>query len=196
MRLKRMPKLLIIAFYILVFITPFHAAASTDLPDSHHIGGVPLVDQGDKPWCGPGSVVMILQYWHFDVTLKEVGEEIDSEEDGCYPYELVEYLDDFELRIYKLDSMTELKNWISRNHPVIICQWTDERKESGHYRVVIGYDLDYIYVNDPNGFRDKLTYELFLLLWTKYNEYGLTISPVKSFINDPHNRTINIEGGV
>ena len=186
-----------IFFFIGVFISPIHVAfaqSSNELPNSYHIEGVPLVDQGSRPWCGAGSVTMVLQYWSVDITLEEVGEAIDNEEDGCYTYEITEYLATFNFKIYELNDMDDIKDWIYKDHPIIVLQWMDESKQSGHYRVVTGFDKDHIYVNDPNGYTDKISYELFLLLWTKYNEYGVTISPVKTYITDPYsNRTVKIK---
>lgn len=168
-----------------------------DVPTSYSIEGVPLIDQGNKKWCGVGCVVMLLQFWRVDVSLDEAGLEIDPENDGCYTYELVNYLERYEFQIYEFNSLSEVKEWLSKGHPVIVLTWTDETKNTGHYRLITGYDEVFIYVNDPHGFTDKFTYEEFLVLWSKYNQYSLTISPLMSFINDPlnHNKTIN-SGGV
>ena len=171
-------------------------SAESTLPECHYIESVPLTDQGDKPWCGPGAVVMVLQYWSVDITIEEVGSQIDPEEDGCSPHEIVEYLTTFDFKIYEFDSMDELKNWIDKDHPVIVLQWTDESKRSGHYRVVTGYDNDYgyVYINDPNGYTDKISYELFFVLWTKHAEYGVTVSPSIPFISDPYSgRTVSLD---
>jgi len=176
--------------FIGLIFSPIHLAYAED---SHYIQGVPLSDQGNKPWCGPGCIVMILQYWNIEVTMDEVGEEIDPEEDGCYESELVEYLEGIYIEVYEFDTMDDLKYWICKDHPVIVCQWWDETKEEGHFRLVVGYDSEYVYINDPNGFKTKVTYETFFLLWTMDNEYGMTISPVKQFVTDPYtNRSVRV----
>lgn len=190
---------LTVPLFLLIFLmgSSFTSPVSAEstLPECHYIESVPLIDQGDKPWCGPGAVVMVLQYWSVDITIEKVGSAIDPEEDGVYTYEITDYLATFNFEIYEFNSMDELKDWIAMDHPVIVLQWTDESMQSGHYRVVTGYDVDYVYVNDPNGFTAQFTYELFFLLWTKYNEYGVTVSPSMVFITDPYcsGRTVRIE---
>lgn len=136
---------------------------------------------------------MVLQYWSVDITLEEVGAAIDAEENGCCTYEITEYLATFEVGIYEFNSMDELKHWIDIDHPLIILQWTDEYKRSGHYRVVTGYCNDYVYINDPHGYTAKISYELFFVLWSRHDQYGVTISPKKTYVTDPYtNRTVHI----
>lgn len=180
---------------IIVIIMPFYVIRIDAASTTHHIDGVPMCYQRDKPWCGAASIVMILQYWDVNITVEEAGESIDPEENGCYPRQIVRYVELFEFGIYELNSTGELKEWILKDHPVIVVQWMDESKESGHFRVVTGYDESFIYVNDPNGIREKFTYEMFLLLWSRHDQWGLTISPIKTFISDPYtNRNISIGG--
>ena len=97
----------ITTFSILILIfTPVVCA------EGHYIDDVPLLDQEDKPWCGPVSAVMILQYWKFEVSVSEAGMAVDPEEDGVYSYELKNYFETFEVRTYEFDSMNELKRYI------------------------------------------------------------------------------------
>ena len=150
--------------------------------------------QGDRPWCGPTCIVMVLQYWNINVSVDEAGQVIDPEMDGCHTYELVRYLEGFDVNIYEFNSIEELQIWIRRNHPVVVLQWASEAKKVGHYRVVIGFDANYVYLNDPNGFEDRMSYELFFMLWTKHDQYALTISPLVSFIVPVKNRSVYIGG--
>lgn len=175
-------KTIIITMIIISFTTP----------DSHFITGVPLLDQGTDPWCGPVSAVMLLQYWNIEASVNEAGESIDPERNGAKVYEITKYLATFELEVYEFNTMDELKEQISRNHPVIVLQWNNDKHERGHYRLVVGYDGTWVYVHDPNGFEDKFTYEEFLDLWIRHNQYALTASPVKSFIH-PINGTVRLK---
>ncbi len=175
----------------LLLLTPGYVNAERN---SHYIEGVPLADQDDRPWCGPVCLVMVLRYWDIEVSVNEVGLAIDPEEDGSKPTELVDYLDSYEFGIFEINDISALKEWISRGHPLIVLQWTDETKTGGHYRVVVGFDETWIYIHDPNGFKDQMSYEQFILLWSRFNQYGVTISPIKQFVSDPDfNRTFNIE---
>ena len=173
---------LILCFFFFLITTPCIIAVTET--DAHYIE-VELKSQGDKPWCGPACVVMVLNYWHIDVTVEEAGMQIDPEQDGAKTTELVRYLQGFEVGLYKLNSIEELKTWISRDHPIMVLVWSDTTKTAGHYLVITGFDEDGIHLNDPNGKKVEFTYEKFSDLWTRHYNYGLVISPVKVFLTDP-----------
>jgi len=161
-------------------------------PNSHFIAGVPLLDQGTEPWCGPVSAVMLLQYWGIEASVNEAGEAIDPERNGAKTAELVKYLEGYGLEVYEPKGMDELKEWIARDHPVIVLQWQNDKRERGHYRLVVGYDSTWVYVHDPSGFEDRFIYEEFLDLWTRHYQYAVTVSPLISFIGDS-NRTVGLK---
>lgn len=188
---KAFPRKITLFLLFILISSPAAFAESIGVPSSHYINGVPLVDQGDKPWCGPGSVTMVLQYWSVNISLQEVGSEIDPEQDGSYPYELVNYINNSYSKFFRLygfnetnnaegSALEELKSWIYIDHPVIVSQWLDADKKEGHYRVVVGYDSDKLYMNDPNGYEYTADYQLFNYLWTRRNSYGLVIIPIDS----------------
>ncbi len=71
--------------------------------------------------------------------------------------------------------MDELKTWVSHDYPVVVSQWTYFSGKSGHYRVVVGYDAESVFVKDPNSGSIAFSTEYFLQLWEMNSEYGLII---------------------
>jgi len=63
---------------------------------------------------------------------------------------------------YRISVMDELKIWVCHDHPVIVRQWYDLLKEFGHYRVVVGYDEEKVYVIDP--YHGSITFSITLFL--------------------------------
>ena len=176
---------IILLIFLLASTTTVLIPVSSNTNEEHYINGVPLVDQEDKPWCGPGSVAMVLKYWFNDVSIDEVGEEIDSEKDGTCPGDILEYIrllypvtrfksltDDLLLK----ESFEELKKYIREGSPVIISRWS-KYERGGHWCVVIGYDSKNIYIADPNGYEDSFKYNDFRKLWEKRNGLGVVIEP-------------------
>lgn len=67
-----------------------------------------------------------------------------------------------------LADINYVKHWVRQGVPVIVLQRFDETSETGHYRVVIGYDDNKgeIITYDPiKGERFNLTYGAFAQLW-------------------------------
>lgn len=153
------------------------------LSDEYRISGVPFVKQ-EKMWCGPASLTMVLNYWGDPVNQSEVGSAVDPEHDGTKPWHMVPFLESRGYVVYEFDRyslkyrvsvMDELKIWVCYDYPIVVRQWTYLSKQSGHYRVVVGYDDESIYVKDPNSGSISFSIETFLELWDKNNEYGLIV---------------------
>jgi len=153
------------------------------IPDEYRISSVPFVKQ-EKNWCGPASLTMVLNYWGDPINQSEVGSAVDPEHDGTPPEGLISFLEsrgyvvyDFARHSleYRSSTMDELKIWISHDYPVVVSQWTYFSGKGGHYRVVVGYDAERIYVKDPNSGSIAFGTEYFLELWEMNNEYGLTV---------------------
>jgi predicted double-glycine peptidase len=153
------------------------------IPDEHHISGVPFVKQ-KKMWCGPASLTMILNYWGDRVNQSEIGTAVDPEHDGTAPLDLISFLElrgyvvyefDRDSLKYRSSAMDELKIWNCQDYPIVVLQWMYFPGSVGHYRVVVGYDTESIYVKDPNSGSISFSIETFLELWDKNNEYGLIV---------------------
>jgi predicted double-glycine peptidase len=153
------------------------------MSDEYRISGVPFVKQ-EKMWCGPASLTMVLNYWGDPVNQSEVGSAVDPEHDGTAPLDLISFLElrgyvvyefDRDSLKYRSSAMDELEIWICQNYPIVVLQWMYFPGSVGHYRVVVGYDDESIYVKDPNSGSISFSIETFLELWDKNNEYGLIV---------------------
>ncbi len=89
---------------------------------------------------------------------------------------------------------TDLKQLIVGGHPVLVLTWYDSRHVIGHFRVVKGYDdsTGEFIVHDPwysapyYGPDVHFKQEFFVDdLWTKYNRWGVTMSPWKVGVSAP-----------
>ena len=146
-----------------------------EIPASYHISGVPIILQiPGKPWCGPTCLTMILHYWGDDVNLQMVGNSIDHEEDGAHDYELADYAEERDFTVivfddsdvyYRSSVLDELKIWVCYNYPVGVGTDYSLEDETGHERIVIGYDESYVYMIDPNFGDYQVTYDIFDELW-------------------------------
>ncbi len=85
-----------------------------------------------------------------------------------------------------VDRYNDLKNLVSSDYPVILLTWYDSSQNSGHFRVVKGYDdnTDVFIVHDPwytgiyQGPNVNFN-QAFLVdnLWTRWYRWGLYTSP-------------------
>jgi len=153
------------------------------IPDEYHISGVPFVKQKTM-WCGPASLTMVLNYWGDPVNQSEVGSAVDPEHDGTQPGHMIPFLESRGYVVYEFDRyslkhrvsvMDELKVWVCYDYPIVVRQWMYLSKQIGHYRVVVGYDDESIYVKDPYSGSISFSIETFLELWDRNNEYGLIV---------------------
>jgi len=153
------------------------------IPDEYRISGVSFVKQ-EKNWCGPTSLTMVLNYWGDPVNQSEVGSTVDPEHYGTGSLDLISFLElrgyivyefDRDSLEYRSSAMDELKIWVSHDYPIVVSQWTYFSGKSGHYRVVVGYDAQSIFVKDPNSGSIAFSIETFLELWEMNNEYGLIV---------------------
>ncbi len=153
------------------------------IPDEYRISGVPFVEQ-EKNWCGPASLTMVLNYWGDPINQDEIGSAVDPEHEGTHFQALISFLEsrgystyDFDRHSleYRSSVMDELKTWVSHDYPVVVSQWTYFSGKSGHYRVVVGYDAESVFVKDPNSGSIAFSTEYFLQLWEMNSEYGLII---------------------
>jgi len=118
------------------------------------------------------------------VNQSEIGTAVDPEHDGTAPLDLISFLElrgyvvyEFERDSLKYGSsaIDELKIWNCQDYPIVVLQWMYLSKQIGHYRVVVGYDDESIYVKDPYSGSISFSIETFLELWDKNNEYGLIV---------------------
>jgi len=152
------------------------------MPNEYYISGVSFVEQ-ETNWCGPASLTMVLNYWGDPVNQSEIGCVVDPEHDGTDVWQMISFLESKGYVTYEFDrnsleyrssAMDELKMWVSHDYPVIVSQWMWFPGSVWHYRVVVGYDAEKIYVTDPFGSSITFSIETFSQLWDN-NEYGLIV---------------------
>jgi predicted double-glycine peptidase len=137
---------------------------------------------------------MVLNYWGDRIDQLAVGMAIDPEHDGTPWSLMVDYAKrrGFEVHVFdeasskhfywsNMSSMDELKMWVSRDYPVIVCQRygiPGPYEREGHYRVVIGYDdrSRIVYTADPAAGYYTFSYDKFNEIWAYSRCWGMVIS--------------------
>lgn len=134
--------------------------------------------------CGPTSLQAVLFYYGDDITSDEIVKALNYEgnTDGANISDLIKVAEFYGINVESKEDMNiiDLKNAIDKKWPVIIelqaypddddLNWRDSN-EWGHYVVVIGYDNDNIYFEDPLSIkRTFLSYKELLRRWHGYGE--------------------------
>jgi predicted double-glycine peptidase len=143
--------------------------------------------QANNYSCGVGAVQAVAQYygvWGYHAThVKALG---TTPENGTHPLAMVAYLRKLGLDARLEEGMTlaGLRRWVDAGVPVIVDYqaWNggahvDYAKawEDGHYSVVVGYNRDHVFLEDPSllGTVGWLTNAEFEARWHDYEtEHG------------------------
>ncbi|MDV2481450.1 hypothetical protein F8E02_05415 [Methanoculleus sp. Wushi-C6] len=164
------------------------AASNIAGPESGNLSnlltGVPDVRQSQPYSCGAASLQAVLNYQGIDVREGVLMQKLGTTpETGTPPDAIVrvarEYGLSAELRLNL--TLADLERSVAEKNPVIIaCQaWADTDPEEfswdtdwedGHYMVVIGFDSENVYFEDPAmlGTRGKIPRQEFLSRWHDY----------------------------
>lgn len=127
--------------------------------------------------CGAGALRSVLHYFNIKKTEEEVRKVAKTnEDDGTRTQNLIKAARHFGLETkakYNMDEQN-LKDWLDEKKPVIICfqAWGNKKqykdKKSGHYAVVIGYDEENVYLQDPaihTKHRGHIPWKEFIKRW-------------------------------
>jgi predicted double-glycine peptidase len=137
---------------------------------------VPPKPQEESSSCGAGALRSVLHYFGINKTEEEIRKVAKTNEEGTRTKNLIKAARHFGLETkakYNMDEQ-DLKDWLDEKKPVIVCfqAWGHKKyyktKESGHYAVVIGYDEDNVYFQDPNiktKSRGHLPWKEFVKRW-------------------------------
>lgn len=143
---------------------------------------VPHFEQSDDGACLPACLRMVLAYWGQHLTEKTVGQQIGTEEFGTplfYARRL--YLPGYQVWVGSLDDV-QLKQHLRNNQPVIARVWTEMLDYwdvvTSHVVVVIGYDNENVYLNDPAFAQEThpVLWDAFLASWAEYDESAVIVS--------------------
>jgi len=155
---------------------------------------VPNVNQTKDFSCGASAVKAILKYYNINISEKDLINDLNTNsKNGTSINNIVNILKKYDLQsTIKTMSIQDLKDCVDKKIPVIIPiqAWPDKEKDyknmwdEGHYVVVIGYDKDHIYFEDPALSKSKayLTFKELEEQWhdksgsTKYIKTGIIVS--------------------
>jgi predicted double-glycine peptidase len=148
-------------FAALVVVAAGCATGEVSLP-RHRLERFPDVIQSNNYSCGVACVQAVLQYhgiWGYqDDYAKALG---TTEKDGTHPARMVAYLKarGLDARLQEGLTVEDLERFVDEGTAVIVDYqaWNDEPKkvdyandwEDGHYSVVVGYDADRLFLEDP-----------------------------------------------
>jgi len=153
------------------------AVVTSSLPSSHFIMKVPLYKQLNGLDCGPASIEMVFDYWGEHIDQKAIADVARTSSNGTYTWDIVRtghfsHKSSAQGRFFPHDAPTagfperplgyasfyfssnaywlnELKGLIASDIPVILLMKYSPDDETGHYRVIVGYDEEYVYFKDP-----------------------------------------------
>ena len=140
---------------------------------------VPDVRQSTDYTCGPSSLQAVLAYWGIEVREDEIAKAAHATPaDGSTRFALVKAARGYGVTATLVQPMgiPALEAAVRKGLPVIVAiqAWKDEPGvdyatdwDDGHYVVVIGFDKDHIYVEDPSilGSKGVMTRTEFLARW-------------------------------
>ncbi|OQZ02114.1 MAG: hypothetical protein B6D34_12055 [Candidatus Brocadia sp. UTAMX1] len=179
-RYRRIIWLSVLAF--LSFCTPIVCADETaSLPKTHLIAGVPYHKQITVFSCGPAALEILYDFWSEDIDQKAISDVTRSSSMGTYTWDMVRagcfsrlsaargrcfpksapkagYSErplGYVSFSYASDSLwwTDLKRLIAQNIPVVLLMKYARDDDTGHYRIIVGYDEEkgVVYFVDPWG---------------------------------------------
>jgi len=179
-----------------------------------HFINVPFHYQEIDYYCGPACLEMVFDYYGEDISqfeIADVARTIGEPEYSTYTDELrraahfsnistsmgdemPENITGYTLRklgyaafeAHDMD-LTQLKNFVDQDRPLILLMWYREGSPYGHYRVVTGYNETHVFLHDPwnnitwggmyGGPNIALNNTAFLDLWAYSGNWALYTSP-------------------
>ncbi len=211
MKCKKCFKFLWILVIVCSINLTANASAASSLPGAYNITGVIQHRQINGLSCGPAALEIMFDYWGADINQKSIADVSRSSSIGTYTWDMertgqFSHLSAGQGRFFPHDVPTtgfperplgyasfsfssntfwwpDLKGLIASNIPVILLMKYSPSDDTGHYRVIVGYDenKDEVYFMDPWG-RDQgrttnpdgtVTWNMtdFKNAWN-YNKYG------------------------
>lgn len=144
---------------------------------------VPHFEQSRDGYCLPACVRMVLAYYGHAITEYELVAILDTQSFGG-PISRVIQLQKLGYRVtYQPITVSELKNYMDENIPVIAWVWTGmltyTDKQTSHVVVVAGYDDNYVFLYDPamTVAPQSVVWDSFLAAWAEYDEKAVVIKP-------------------
>lgn len=129
--------------------------------------------------CFSSSFAMVIRYWGKDVTVQDVLRIVGYPPFQGYEHpELVDWMGKnygLELKYLPYSKLEDIKTFLSKGWPVVVHQTFSLTENTGHNRVVVGYNdsIGVFIVNDPSnlGSNYSISYETFETLWKNITLY-------------------------
>lgn len=142
---------------------------------------VPHFEQSDYGYCLPACARMVLSYQNRQMSERELAEILGTQSFGT-PISHINHLAALQCQVtYRSFSKAEMKSCLLQGIPVIVRVWTGMltywAEESFHVVVVVGFDDEWVYLNDP-AFADApqvALWDSFLAAWAEYDEAAIVI---------------------
>ena len=157
--------------------------ASLDIPRKIELTEVPFYPQGEYQ-CGPASLAMTLNWSGVAITPDQLKPEVYTpSRQGSLPPDMIGASRRHGRIAYPVNTIENILKEVANGHPVIVLQkLTSLFRESWHYAVVIGYDLDQrtIILHSGVKAREVLDVDAFASTWQPSGHWGiLTLAPQK-----------------
>ena len=157
--------------------------ASLDIPRKTELTEVPFYPQGEYQ-CGPASLAMTLNWSGVAITPDQLKPEVYTpSRQGSLPPDMIGASRRHGRIAYPVNTIENILKEVANGHPVIVLQkLTSLFRESWHYAVVIGYDLDQrtIILHSGVKAREVLDVDAFASTWQPSGHWGiLTLAPQK-----------------
>lgn len=142
---------------------------------------VPHFEQSDYGYCLPACARMVLAHQNRQMSERELAEILGTQSFGT-PISHINRLATLSCQItYRSFSEAELRSYLRQGIPVITRVWTGMltywTEASFHVLVVVGFDDEKVYLNDP-AFADApqvALWDSFLAAWAEYDEAAVVI---------------------
>jgi len=179
-----------------------------------HFIEVPFHYQDVEYYCGPACLEMVFDFYGEDINQSEIADVARTIGEPVYSTytdelrraahfsnistsmgaETSENITGYTLRklgyaAFEAHSMdlTQLKNFVEQDKPLILLMWYSSYHVSTHYRVVVGYNETHVFLHDPwnkplwggryGGPNIAFNNTEFLDLWSYYGNWALYVSP-------------------
>jgi ABC-type bacteriocin/lantibiotic exporter with double-glycine peptidase domain len=112
---------------------------------------VPHFIQSDDSLCGPACLKMVLAYWGFNISEKDLATACNhTYQKGCQDIDMIKAAQSygFNAFIKNNSDISELKRYVDHKIPVIV-DWFCGDLPEGHSSVVVGVDNNNVYMLDP-----------------------------------------------
>jgi hypothetical protein len=136
-------------------------------------------------FCGPAALKIVLDYYQYPFTEKELARLCQTTKAGTDPQKIVEAAQKIGLQSYQKENLTaeEVKKIVKNGTPVIANFQLKPKIGEGHYAVIVGYSKNTFILSDPQedrGYREVKIKD-FMKLWyeleDKTTRQGIVIKP-------------------